>query len=323
MSTKLIIVVPAYNETDTITQTVKALQGLKHKFLDLGVNADICVINDGSVDDTGELAVSAGADKVLTHTTNLGLGAAVRTGLSFARDGDYEIMVKFDADLQHDPLDIIRLIQPIVDDKADIVYGNRFERIDYKMPIVRKIGNRFFSAMMNKLTGWPIKDSQPGIFAVNKSYLDISYIPGNYNYTQQVLLDAYHNGFRFSHVSVAFHKRETGKSFISLKYPFKVFPQILMVVASVKPMKIFIPIGTSFILLSLLIASYQIAQWIFGDGQKPIQNVNLVLGSFLFGMQTVFFGVLAQLIVQFRSSRPIQRNPTKLKKHNSSNQEDI
>ena len=148
-----------------------------------------------------------------------------------------DIAVKFDADLQHNPNDIPAMIEPILNDRADIVYGNRFHKISYKMPFVRKIGNKIFTGLMRWLTGWPLHDSQPGILAVNLSYLEVFNLPGDYNYTQQILLDAYLKGLRFEHVSVQFQKRETGKSFISMKYPFKVFPQILMVIIGIKPFK--------------------------------------------------------------------------------------
>ena len=63
---------------------------------------------------------------------------------------------------------------------------------------------------MRWLTDWPLKDSQPGIFAVNKTFLKNFYLPGDYNYTQQILLDAYHRNLRFSHVFVSFNKRKEG-----------------------------------------------------------------------------------------------------------------
>ena len=81
---------------------------------------------------------------------------------------------------------------------------------------------------MRWLTNWEIKDSQPGIFAVNAAYLKVHFIPGDYNYTQQVLLDSYLNGMRFDQVAVTFRPREYGSSFVSLAYPFKTIPQITM-----------------------------------------------------------------------------------------------
>ena len=168
------------------------------------------------------------------------------------------------------------------------------------MPFVRKVGNKVFSGLMRWLTGWPVYDSQPGILAVNSAYLKNFYIPGDYNYTQQILLDSYHKGMRFAHVDVEFRKRETGKSFISYKYPFKVLPQIIQIVVGVRPLKFFAPIGLLFLGIAFLTAVFDISDYIFGSGTKPIEHVNLVTVSFLFGVQTVFFGLLADLIAKTR-----------------------
>ncbi len=232
---KLIVVVPAYNEAGRIAETVTALKAVSGSLAGIGLNLGVYVVDDGSSDATRKLA--RGADKVLRHKINQGLGAAVRTGLTAARADDADIAVKFDADLQHDPADIVALVRPILDGDADLVYGHRFDRIEYRMPTMRRAGNRVFTCLMRMLTGWPIKDGQPGIFAVGRDYLEVFHLPGDYNYTQQILLDAFHKGMRFAHVPVRFRKRTTGRSFISLKYPFKVGYQILQVRAAARPMK--------------------------------------------------------------------------------------
>lgn len=300
---KVIVIVPAYNEAEKITETVKALLAQKKPFSKDGRELLVYVVNDGSADDTAALAKKAGADRVLNHKLNMGLGAAVRTGLTGAHADGADIVVKFDADLQHDPADILPLITPILNDEADVVYGSRFEKIQYRMPFVRKIGNKVFTGIMRWLTKWPLTDSQPGILAVNSAYLRVSYLPGDYNYTQQILLDAYHKGMRFAQVSVTFNRRETGKSFISMKYPFKVLPQIVQVLVGVKPLLIFAPVGLAFLALGSLVFGVDILQWMFGSSTKPVQHVNLVLGLSTFGLQTLFFGLLADLIVKLYSRR--------------------
>jgi glycosyltransferase involved in cell wall biosynthesis len=294
---KLIVIVPAFNEQERIDATISALLAEKQTLAHKNINLLLYVIDDGSNDQTGTIAEKAGANRVLRHMVNRGLGAAVRTGLVAARTDKADIVVKFDADLQHDPKDILPLVEPIINDMADVVYGDRFEKISYKMPLIRKIGNQVFTGLMRWLTKWPLRDSQPGIFAINKSYLEVFQIPGDYNYTQQILLDAYHKGMRFEHCPVSFRKRVTGKSFISLRYPAKVLPQIIMVIVGVKPMKIFAPIGLSFFFIGVLVFGIELVVWACGGAAKPVTHVNAVLGSILFGIQTLFFGVLAQLII--------------------------
>jgi glycosyltransferase involved in cell wall biosynthesis len=303
---KLVIIIPAYNESEMISAAISQLRQVADKLESEGLKTYLFVVDDGSQDNTRMVAKDAGADRVVIHKVNMGLGAAVRTGLTAARADEADIVVKIDADLQHDPDDIFPLIQPILEDEADVVYGNRFEKIEYKMPCVRRIGNTVFIWLMRWLTKWPIKDSQPGIFAVNRSYLDVFYMPGDYNYTQQILIDAYHNGMRFSHVPVSFRKRSTGKSFVSLKYPLRVLPQIIQVLIGVKPMRIFLPIGLAFLFIGLFVFGWNIVEWLLGNSNKPVRNVNAVLGCGFFGLQTCFFGFLADLIVKLKtqSRRP-------------------
>lgn len=299
---KLVIIVPAYNEEKTISNTLKRLLDLKSSINENGYELIIHVINDGSSDTTGELAKKYHEILVINHKKNRGLGAAVRTGLLSASDINANIVVKYDADLQHEPLDILELIKPIYNDEADIVYGNRFKKMNYKMPYIRKIGNKIFTNLMRWLTGWPIMDSQPGIFAVNNIFLANFYLPGDYNYTQQILLDAYHRNLRFSHVLVSFNERYTGDSFVNLNYPFKVIPQIVQVIIGIKPLKVFGPIGWFFLSLGIFIFIFQITSYILGHTQKPVENVNLVLGSFLFGIQILCFGFLADLVVKMNKN---------------------
>jgi len=295
---KIVVVVPAYNEADRIREAMAGLGGLRERLAQDSLDLGIIVVNDGSTDDTGRLAADAGANRVVTHKVNQGLGAAVRSGLMVARRLGADVVVKFDGDLQHDPADIPDLIAPILADEADVVYGNRFPRMQYRMPFVRRAGNIVFTWLMRRLTRWPLKDSQPGIFAVNRAYLADFSIPGDYNYTQQILIDAYHRGLRFCHVPVTFRKRETGRSFVSLKYPLKVLPQIVRVLVCVKPLHVFGLIGLAFLLTAGAVAAADLILWARGMSHKPLPSIVGIIGLTLFGLQTLFFGLLADLIVQ-------------------------
>jgi glycosyltransferase involved in cell wall biosynthesis len=297
---KLIVVIPAYNEEDRVGEVIhqlrQALSGLEAK----QITTQLFVVNDGSKDRTKALAIEAGADRVISHKTNRGLGAAVRSGLTAATADGADIAVKFDADLQHNPTDVLAMIEPILNDEADVVYGFRFANLQYRMPVVRRVGNKVFTTLMRWLTDWDVRDAQPGIFALDRSYLTDFRMPGDYNYTQQIILDAYHKGMRFAHVPVSFKKRETGRSFVTFRYPFRVFWQILMVLVGVKPMRVFGTLGLICILIASTILVYQLTLFLLGESTRPVQNVNLVLGLGLFGVQTFFYGILAQLIIERR-----------------------
>ena len=291
------IVIPAHNEAATIGRIIERLRAT----LD-SANERVCIIvvDDGSDDGTGRIAEEAGADRVARHPTNLGLGAAVRTGLKAARQAGADVVVKIDADGQHEPADIERLVRPILDDEADLVYGDRFAGIEYRMPIVRRLGNRVFTRLMRWLTGWPLRDSQPGIFAASAAYIDGFRLPGDYNYTQQILLDAYHRGLRFTHVPVTFRERSSGRSFVSYRYPFKVGKQILLMLITLAPLKVFVPAGLTFIAIGVGILGADLVEYFQTGRGNMVRRPLGVLGFGIFGLQTLFFGLLGHLVVSNR-----------------------
>jgi len=299
---KLFVIVPAYNEEPSITAAVAALRAAKSGVGDLGGSLSILVVNDGSADRTEKLAREAGADAVVSHRINRGLGAAVRTGIAEAITRGADLVVKFDADLQHNPADILPLIAPILEGRSDVVYGHRHSRISYRMPLVRKLGNLFFNRLMSYLTGQKVTDGQPGIIALGPDYLRTFHIPGDYNYAQQILLDAYFKGMRFSQVDVSFRPRTSGQSFISLKYPFIALSQILIILAMYAPMRVFGRFGLLSGLAGTALFLVELVLYFLGLADKPVGNVNLVLGLVILGSQSLCFGIIAELIRQQRKS---------------------
>ena len=300
-ASSVMVLIPALNEAASIGDVVTAARRCAAPLAEMGIGLEVCVVDDGSTDGTGAAAREAGADHVLKHARNMGVGAAVRTGLIHARSRGFGMAVKLDGDGQHDPADIPALIRPILDGRADVVYGNRFPQIDYRMPLYRRAGNAAFRSLMRWLTGWDIEDSQPGMFAVNASYLAVSFIPGDYNYTQQVLLDSYLKGMRFEQAPIAFRRRRSGESFISLQYPFRVLSQILVLIVLIRPLKIFLPLAGFFLGAGALIGAVELGMWATGNAERPVEHVNLVLGLGMFGLNTGFFGLLAEAIAR-RSS---------------------
>ncbi|BCP51549.1 hypothetical protein K32_01660 [Kaistia sp. 32K] len=296
---RLALIIPAYNEEETIEQTIATLRALTPDISAMGGSIEIIVVNDGSKDETGLRA--AQADHIITHHSNRGLGASVRDGLAKARLLDADIALKLDADLQHDPADIPNLIRPILRDEADIVFGHRHARIEYRMPFVRRVGNKFYNWMMSKLTGWPIVDAQPGIIALNRRYLSAFDLPGNYNYAQQILLDSRYRDLKFSQVDVNFRKRRHGSSFITFRYPLLTTYQILVVIALYAPIRVFGRFGLALSGLAASIAIAEIVLFLLNFTSKPVIHPNLVLALLFLGIQSLFFSILAEIVRTRRS----------------------
>ncbi|MFQ5941891.1 MAG: glycosyltransferase family 2 protein, partial [Nitrososphaerales archaeon] len=157
---KVFACIPAYNQEQSIERVVQnTLKHVEH----------VIVIDDGSFDRTTELAEKAGAI-VIRHPMNMGYGAAVKSGFTKALQGNVDIVVTLDADLQHNPDDIPSLLTPILDGKAEIVIGSRTNEKGGKMPAYRKAGVGFITKLV-QYNGAAVKDAQSGYRAYSAKSL--------------------------------------------------------------------------------------------------------------------------------------------------------
>jgi len=151
--------IPAYNEEKTIAKVIL----LARKHVD-----QVIVCDDGSTDLTGQIAQGLGA-VVVRHRRNLGYGAAIRSLFEQAESLKADVMITLDADGQHDPEDIPKLLKPIEKNEADIVIGSRFlEKTRNEMPMYRRVGVKLLTKMSNGALKDKISDAQSGFRAYNK-----------------------------------------------------------------------------------------------------------------------------------------------------------
>jgi glycosyltransferase involved in cell wall biosynthesis len=159
---KLTIIVPVYNEEKTVLTVLKALNKISLK----SVTKEIIIVDDGSTDKTKEKLKKIKSVKVITHKSNKGKGAAVKTGIQSAK-GDYIIIQ--DADLEYNPQYIKTLIKPILSKKAEVVYGTRLRRMPNLKGeertlqfLTHYLGNRFLSLITSILYGQWVTDMETG-----------------------------------------------------------------------------------------------------------------------------------------------------------------
>ncbi len=196
---KLVILIPAYNEEKNIEKTI---QSVPRKIM--GVDeVKILVVNDGSSDDTVNCAANAGADRIVSHKQNNGVGAAFMTGIRNAIMMNAYIVVTLDADSQFNPNQIPELIIPILNHQADVVIGSRFHPNTPKnIPRIKLIGNKIFSKLVSMVVGQKFTDTQSGLRAYSKeSLLNIS-VANEFTYTQEVLIDLKFKGMHIVEVPV-------------------------------------------------------------------------------------------------------------------------
>ena len=212
----LAIVIPAYNEAEVLPDVLARIPRAQ-----LGETA-VIVVDDGSTDGTAEAADRAGADLVVRHPHNRGLGAALRTGLETARGLDARGAVYLDADLEYDPAEIPALLAPIEAGEADYVLGSRFLGHRERHAWWRSTGNRVFTLALSFAAGRRISDGQTGFRAFSAQALGVAEIVHDYNYAQVLTLDLLHKGMRLAEVPISYQRRARGRSFINGHYLWRV-----------------------------------------------------------------------------------------------------
>ena len=193
------VLLPAFNEEELISETIKRIP---RKIT--GVEkVEILVVDDGSTDKTVDVALNAGADKVVSHQKNLGVASAFMTGIRNAISMKSDILVTLDADCQFPPEQISDFIIPILNNQYDVVSGARFVNdIPDNYPKTKLWGNRIFSKMVSLVTGKKFLDTQTGFRAYSKdAILNISII-SEYNFAQEVIIDLIFKGFKIGEVPV-------------------------------------------------------------------------------------------------------------------------
>jgi glycosyltransferase involved in cell wall biosynthesis len=206
---KVLIIIPAYNEEASLPGVIQDLR--EHI-----PAADVLVVNDGSIDDTAQIARKIDV-KVLDLPFNLGIGGAVQSGYLYAERNGYDIAVQFDGDGQHLAEDINKLIEPIVTKQADLVVGSRFLAIGgYKAPIFRKIGIAIFSFVISRILGITVTDSTSGFRAANRRVIEFfaHTYPDDYPEVEALVL-LHKVGLRMMEVSVTMRERTGGRSSIT------------------------------------------------------------------------------------------------------------
>ena len=156
---KIYIVIPAYNEENSISGVIKDLK--KHNY------HNIIVVDDGSTDNTLKIARQAGAI-IVRHPINLGQGAALRTGMDLALDLGVDLIVTFDADGQHMARDINKLIKPVISKEVDIALGSRFIDNSSNTPWLKKVLLKIGVILVFLMYGIMLSDTHNGLRAMNR-----------------------------------------------------------------------------------------------------------------------------------------------------------
>ncbi|MBM3143943.1 MAG: glycosyltransferase family 2 protein [Chloroflexi bacterium] len=279
------VILPAFNEGRNISTVLHKIQeALK------GSVYEILVINDGSDDETAARAKESGA-RVICHPYNLGNGAAIKTGIRHAQG---KILVMLDADGQHPPEDIPRLLELI--GSYDMVVGAR--TADSDTDIHRDFANTIYNWLASYVSGQKIKDLTSGFRAIKADVARgfVYLLPNRFSYPTTITLATLRSGRSLAYVPIK-GKRRTGKSNIRLlKDGLRFLIIILRIATFYSPLKIFIPVSGLMFLTGFLYGLFKVL--ILGAPYGPTSAMLMTVSVVVF-----MVGLVSEQIAQLRFER--------------------
>jgi glycosyltransferase involved in cell wall biosynthesis len=223
---RILAIIPAYNEEGSVGKVIEEIRAHLSQ-------ADILIVNDGSTDLTSGIVKSKGAI-VLDLPFNLGIGGAMQVGYKYAHENDYDIAVQVDADGQHDPKEIQKLLHALEVQKVDVAIGSRFiGGSEYKGSFMRRVGIAIFCGVISTIVRQRVTDPTSGFRASNRKAIQLfaSDYPQDYPEPEVVIL-LHQCHLKMGEVSVKMNERYSGESSItkirSMYYMVKVLLAIFV-----------------------------------------------------------------------------------------------
>lgn len=221
---ELLLILPAYNEEQNIGSVIDSLR-------EKCANADILVVDDGSVDGTSEVCQKKGV-LVVRHDVNLGLASGVRTGMKYALLKGYQYAMQFDADGQHDEAKVEEMLKTARDENCDIVIGSRFLKKD-RPPFLKSLGKGMISFCIKLTCGKRITDPTSGMRVYNRDVIEKFALSSHFSPEPDMLAFMIRKGAKIEEIPVTMRSRRSGRSYLdlieSVRYMFRMITSILIV----------------------------------------------------------------------------------------------
>ncbi|MBS3084064.1 glycosyltransferase family 2 protein [Candidatus Pacearchaeota archaeon] len=292
---KLIVQIPAYNEEKSIANVIREIPR-KIKGID---KVEVLVIDDGSKDNTSKAAKDAGADHVIRNTKNHGLAYTFQKGLNFALKLGADIIVNTDADFQYDQKEIPQLLKPILDQKADIVSGNRKVETLTHMIGAKKYGNILGSKVVKISAGYDIIDASSGFRAYSREAALQLFVISKHTYTHETLIQAGHKNLKVIEVPVTFRKREGHSKLIKSvsSHIKKSLATIVRNTLMYNSLKFFSYTGFILIILGLIpfIRWFYLSYIVYTAGNH-IQSLLVGVMLMVFGGMSILIGLISDIL---------------------------
>jgi glycosyltransferase involved in cell wall biosynthesis len=291
---KAIIQIPCYNEANTLADTVRQLPRSLP-----GIDIlEYLVVDDGSQDDTAEVARAAGVQHVVRHTRNRGLAYAFKTGLESCLKLGADIIVNTDADNQYQAKDIARLVKPILDGRADIVVGDRMVgTLKSFSPLKRKL-QRLGSWVIEKASGVATPDATSGFRALSREAAVQTTVLSEYSYTLETLIQAGARRMAVEYVPVGVNP-QTRPSRLMRSIPHYIRNSTVTIVRAYtmyRPLRVFTILGMTLVFLGTIPGIRFLFFYFTGQRVGHIQSLILAAILIIVGFQVLLIGLLADLM---------------------------
>ncbi|MFP4247198.1 MAG: glycosyltransferase family 2 protein [Halochromatium sp.] len=295
---KLIIQIPCYNEAATLGLALDALPRQVPGF----ERVEWLIIDDGSTDQTVQVAQRHGVDHIVRHRRNLGLARAFSSGLGACLAHGADVIVNTDADNQYDARDIPALAAPVLAGNAELVIGSRpIEQIAHFSPLKKRL-QRLGSLIVRLASGTQVDDATSGFRALSRNAAQRLIVFNNYTYTLETIVQAGHRQMAIATVPVRVNP-DLRPSRLLRSIPSYVWRSIVTIVrifVIYRPFRFFASIGAILFGLGVLIGLRFLWFYLAGSGAGHVQS--LILASVLLGMgfQTILVAFLADLLAANR-----------------------
>lgn len=291
---KLIIQIPCYNEEKTLEKTISDLPK-KIPGID---TIEILIINDGSTDNTVAVAKKCGVNHIVDFKHNMGLARGFAAGLEKCLELGADIIVNTDADNQYKGSDIPRLVQPILEHKAEIVIGNRqidkIEEFSWLKKKLQKLGSR----VVRKVSQTKVPDTTSGFRAYSRQAAMHMNIISTFSYTLETIIEAGQKDIPIISIPIETNKTERPSRLFKSKWYYikRSAATIIRIYTMYQPLRVFFYSGLFSLILSLILSVRYIVFMILGEGKGHVQSVIIAGILFLLAFVLFMFGLLADVV---------------------------
>lgn len=291
---KLIIQIPCYNEGETLAIALSALPRHVAGF----DSVEWLIIDDGSKDNTVEVAKANGVDHIVKHTTNKGLAHAFMSGIDACLKFGADVIVNTDADNQYHADDIPKLVDPILKNNAEFVIGARpIQTIEHFSPI-KKLLQKVGSLVVRIASKTNIPDAPSGFRAISRETAQKLIVFNDYTYTLETIIQAGQKNISITSVPIRVNEDLRPSRLVKSipSYIKRSIITIIRIFVIYRPFRFFATIGMILFIFGFLIGFRFLLKYLSGDGSGNIQS--LILSSILLGMgfQTILIAFVADLL---------------------------